>query len=89
MKINTLLILSLLALTGCSTTVPIAAKFPGVPTELMVKCPPLQKLDGEPKISDITKTITANYNMYYECSVKNDAWIEWYQVQKKIFEGVK
>lgn len=89
MKINIILALSFAVLTGCSTTVPIAAKFPDVPTELMAKCQPLQKLDGEPKISDITKTITANYNMYYECSMKNGEWIQWYQSQKKIFEGVK
>jgi len=43
----------------------------------------------EPKISDITKTVTANYNTYYECALKHDAWIEWYQTQKNIFESVK
>ena len=87
MKINILALSFVLA--GCSTTVPIVAKFPDVPSELMVKCPPLQQLVAEPKISDITKTVSANYNTYYECSVKNEAWIEWYQTQKKIFEGVK
>ena len=89
MKINILLALSFLFLTGCSTLVPVKAKFPDVPTELMSKCPALQKLNDDPKISDISKTVTMNYNTYYECAVKNDAWIEWYQVQKKIFEGVK
>lgn len=88
MKINILLALSFV-LAGCSTTVPIVAKFPDVPSELMIKCPQLQKLGDEPKISEITKTVTSNYNTYYECSVKNDAWIEWYHIQKKIFEGVK
>jgi hypothetical protein len=75
--------------TGCSTTVPVTAKFPEVPERLMQKCPQLEKLENEAKLSDITKTITNNYTTYYECAVKDDAWIEWYQKQKIIFEGIK
>ena len=78
-----------LILTGCSTTVPVTAKFPEVPERLLVKCPQLEKLENEAKLSDISKTITNNYTTYYECAVKNDAWIEWYQIQKHIFESVK
>ena len=40
-------------------------------------------------IKIITKTITTNYTTYYACVVKDDAWIEWYQTQKHIFESVK
>jgi hypothetical protein len=76
-------------LTGCSTTVPVVAKFPEVPKHLLVKCPQLNKVNDDAKLSDIAKTITANYTEYYTCAVKNDAWIEWYQVQKNIFEGLK
>ena len=82
------IILAFLA-TGCSTTVPITAKFPEVPERLLEKCPQLKKLEEEAKLSDITKTITVNYTTYYECAVKDDAWIEWYQKQKIIFESVK
>ena len=82
------IILAFLA-TGCSTTVPITAKFPEVPERLLEKCPQLKKLEEEAKLSDITKTVTVNYTTYYECAVKNDAWIEWYNIQKHIFEGVK
>ena len=78
-----------LILTGCSTTVPVTAKFPEVPERLLVKCPQLEKLENEAKLSNVSKTITNNYTTYYDCAVKNDAWIEWYQVQKKIFESVK
>ena len=81
--------LLLLLMVGCSTTVPVTAKFPEVPERLMQKCPQLEKTSEEAKLSDITKTITNNYTTYYECAVKDDAWIEWYQIQKKIFEGVK
>lgn len=83
-----LIILAFLA-TGCSTTVPVTAKFPEIPDRLLQKCPQLEKLENEAKLSDITKTITNNYTSYYECAVKDDAWIEWYQIQKKIFEELK
>ena len=81
--------LLLLLMVGCSTTVPVTAKFPEVPERLMQKCPQLEKTSEEAKLSDITKTITNNYTTYYECAVKDDAWIEWYQSQKLIFESVK
>ena len=75
--------------SGCSTTVPVTAKFPNVPEQLLVKCPQLEKLGNEVKLSDISKTVTTNYTTYYECAVKHDAFIEWYNVQKNIFESVK
>ena len=75
--------------TGCSTTVPVTAKFPDVPVKITEKCPTLQKLNEDAKLSDVSKTITLNYTTYYECAVKHDAFIEWYNVQKNIFESVK
>ena len=81
--------LLLILLTGCSTTVPVVAKFPEVPKVLLTKCPNLQELNTDAKLSDVAKTITINYSSYYECAVKMDAWIEWYRVQKIIYEGIK
>jgi hypothetical protein len=81
--------LFLLILTGCSTTVPVTAKFPDVPEKLLVKCPQLEKLENEAKLSDIIKTVTNNYTTYYECAVKHDAFVEWYNIQKDIFNKVK
>ena len=75
--------------SGCSTTVPVTAKFPNVPEQLLVKCPQLEKLGNEVKLSDISKTVTTNYTTYYECDVKHDSFIEWYNVQKNIFESIK
>ena len=83
------LLLSILLLSACSTTVPVVAKFPEVPEKLLVKCPQLEKLEDDSKLSDISKTITKNYTTYYECAVRDDAWIEWYKIQKQIFEGIK
>ena len=74
---------------GCSTTVPVTAKFPEAPEKLMEKCPQLKKIPDEAKLSEIGTTVVENYTTYYECAVKDDAWIEWYQIQKHIFESVK
>lgn len=84
-----LTLLLFISLTGCSTTVPVVAKFPEVPKVLLTKCPNLQELNADAKLSDVAKTITVNYSSYYECAVKMDAWIEWYSVQKIIYEGIK
>jgi hypothetical protein len=78
-----------LLLQACSTPVPVTAKFPEVPPRLLEACPQLKKLDdkAESKLSGVATVVTDNYGTYYECAVKNDAWIEWYQIQKRIFEG--
>ena len=78
-----------LMLVGCSTTVPVTSKFPEAPKYSLQTCPQLQLLKEGSKLSEVTSTVTINYSTYYECAVKNDAWIEWYQIQKHIFESVK
>lgn len=84
------MVLLVLSCVGCSTTVPVARKFPEAPgTVALTACPQLQKLPEESKLSDISRTVTVNYGTYYECAVKTDAWIEWYKIQKQIFESVK
>ena len=78
-----------LALTACSTLVPVSMTFPEAPgRQAQVACPNLQKLKDDAKLSDVSRTITINYSSYYECAVKTDAWIEWYEIQRRIFEGV-
>jgi hypothetical protein len=85
------LILSLvILLSGCATkVVPIVVKFPDAPTALMEKCTPLKALPEDAKLSDVAKTVTQNYTIHYECVIKHDAWIDWYQQQKEIFDNVK
>ena len=76
--------------SGCSTVVPVTVKFPDAPGQLATtRCPDLQKLKDDAKLSDVSRTVTANYSTYYECAVKADAWLEWYNVQKHIFEGAR
>mgnify|MGYP003341175776 CR=1 FL=1 len=80
---------SLLVLLGCSTTVPVTAKFPQVPERLLEKCPQLEKLENEAKLSDVAKSVVNNYSKYHYCSIQNDAWVDWYNLQKQVFESVK
>ena len=75
-------------LSACSTVVPVTARFPEPPGRgAMTACPALQKLKDDAKLSDVATTVTVNYGTYYECAVRADAWIEWYGIQKHIFEG--
>ena len=88
MKILTLFMA--LLLVGCSTTVPVVAKFPAVPKELTEKCEPLRKLEGEQiSIVDLHTRVVENYTQYHECSLKVEEWNTWYAKQKKIFEEIK
>jgi PBP1b-binding outer membrane lipoprotein LpoB len=74
-------------LTGCSTIVPVKRNFPDAPERLMKPCAELKKIEkSDAVLSEVTKIVTENYTLYHECSLKNDAWIEWYNVQKKAFE---
>lgn len=77
-----------LVITGC-TTVPVARKFPEVPESIIQKCPELEQLKNDAKLSDVAVSITNNYTLYHQCSSKHNSFIEWYNVQKKIFEEVK
>jgi hypothetical protein len=79
-----------LVLSACATTVPVVAKFPDEPGKAaMERCPQLTTVENGVKLSELTKTVTMNYSTYYECAVKVDAWQEWYQIQKKIFEDLR
>ena len=84
-----LFIIPLLLLTGCATSVPVKMSFPEAPTVLMEKCPELKVLSEDAKLSDVAKTIAINYTTYYECALKVESWIGWYQAQKVIYESVK
>ena len=77
-----------LFLVGC-TTAPITSKFPEAPAILLEKCSELKPLQEDAKLSDVAKTVTLNYTSYYDCSIKNDSWIEWYKKNKKIYEDLK
>jgi len=80
-----LAILAPVLLSAC-TTVPVTASFPESPKFAAQACPDLLLLQQGAQLSDVAATVNINYTTYYQCAVKVDAWREWYQVQKNIFE---
>ncbi len=85
-----LVIALVLLLSACSTTVPVTSKFPAPPGTLVQEpCVELKKLQEDPKLSDVAKTVTINYSEYYMCAVKLEAWQRWYREQKTIYESLK
>lgn len=84
------IIATTLVLASCSTTVPVRAKFPAVPPELLKKCEDLKQIEpGKNSITDMLKTVVENYQLYYQCGERVEGWQEWYDAQKKIYEAVK
>lgn len=87
-----LVFLLCILLSGCVTTdtPPAVMKFPDIPQDLKTSCPDLQLVDANTeKLSDVLPVIVSNYGTYYNCKVKVDAWIEWYNTQKNISDNVK
>jgi len=83
------LLLALL-LTGCSTLVPVAPKWPAVPKEVSETCPTLKETPKDTtKLSVVVDTVVQNYSTYYECQAKHEAWTIWYKEQRRIYEEVK
>jgi len=82
-----LIVLCTLFITACAIPVPVTVSFPSSPgKEVTVACPQLKILNDDAKLSDVARITTENFTTYYECSIKVDAWNEWYAEQKKIFE---
>ena len=77
-------------ITACSTAVPLTQSFPQVPAVLLEKCPELKTIAGERvTIVEFTRTVSENYTTYHQCAGRTDAWIDWYDQQKKIWEEMK
>jgi hypothetical protein len=88
MKIIALISVTLIA--GCSVFLPAKPKFPEALPELTKPCPDLKRIDGDRvAITDLLRTVVDNYALYYDCSLKNDGWNDWYKKQKDIYDRVK
>ena len=75
-----------LALSACSTVVPVKQEFPVAPSILMEKCPQLQKVDSDKgTMREMLKVVIENYSLYYQCASKTQGWQDWYNEQKKIY----
>jgi hypothetical protein len=82
-------LLVLLLLTGCSTVVPVAQKFPLAPEVLLEPCKPLKAAPDNATLSQLTKTVVENYTEYHQCTNIVAAWREWYTSQKQLFEELR
>lgn len=80
-----------LMLSGCKDdAVPISINFPKVPADLLEACPDLKQIDTKTtKLSEVIGVVSENYSQYHACRLQVDNWIEWYNTQKKIFDGIK
>ena len=84
------LLLLILALGGCSTVVPVTQKWPDPPAlQATQACPQkLEALPADPQLSQVAQVVSNNYTEYWQCAVKVDAWIEWYEKHKIIYKGL-
>lgn len=56
----------------------------------MEPAPDLKPLAEDKKtLTDLIENANDNYGTYYDVREKYNAWIEWYNTQKQIFESVK
>lgn len=82
------LICSVLILSACTRTVILHPSFPSAPPALQNPCPQLDVLKKDnPQLSDLLTTVTGNYVKYHDCATKVDAWNDWYNSQKQIFQN--
>ena len=88
-----LVLLVTVFLSGCglfTKFLPAKPKFPEPIPELTQPCPDLKQIEGDKvAITDLLKAVVQNYNLYYQCSLKNDGWNDWYNKQKEIYDKIK
>jgi hypothetical protein len=84
------IIIFLMALSLSSCAVPVQRKFPELPDNLTKACSELQMIPKDTtKLSEVLVIVTSNYSQYHQCSFKVEAFQQWYNQQKEIFESVK
>lgn len=74
-------------LSGCMGSVPVRMEFPELPEPLRQSCAELTTIEGTNiTLSGLVKSVSDNYSKYHECKVKQEAFVEWYEIQKKIWD---
>jgi len=86
-----LVLIPFLFLIGCEEDgIAVKPVWPDLPQDLKVACPDLKQIDpNTAKLSQVIDVVVDNYSEYHECQVKVDAWLDWYEKQKKIYEDIK
>ena len=84
------LLVFIVFLTACSTTVPVKRKFPDADPFMFESAPTLTTLP--PDTTELDKLISnsaENYGKYRELVQRLEMWKEWYIKQKENFDSVK
>ena len=64
--------------------------WPTVPANLMEPASDLKPLSDDKKtLTDLIENANDNYTSYYTLKLKYNSWIEWYNMQKSIYENIK
>jgi hypothetical protein len=64
--------------------------WPEVPADLLQPASNLKPLPEDKKtLTDLIENANENFGTYYQIKSKYEAWQEWYNSQKKIYESVK
>jgi hypothetical protein len=64
--------------------------WPEAPANLLEPASNLQPLPEDKKtLTDLIENANENFGTYYQLKSKYEAWQEWYNSQKKIYESVK
>ena len=64
--------------------------FPEAPANLLEPASNLQSLPEDKKtLTDLIENANENFGTYYQLKSKYEAWQEWYNSQKAIYESVK
>lgn len=87
---NFIFLIFCILLSGCVSFKGDMPKFPDRPEFLEKSCKELMLIkEDETKFSNILIVVTKNYGIYHECKIKNELWNEWYNSQRRIYEGLK
>lgn len=88
MKRHLIVLLACFLIPGCSI-LKVNNKFPDVPAELLVTCPPLKTVDPANRSSKtLLNTVVQNYGEYKICASKEEEWINWYKFQVQNYKGI-
>ena len=65
-------------------------EFPSAPSSLTESADNLDPLPSDKKtLADLIQNANENFGKYYQLKEKYEAWQNWYNTQKQIYESVK
>ena len=86
-----IIVLMLVSLVGCATKIaPVNLKWPDAPAELMEPADDLTTLKPEQtRLSDLIDNANTNFSRYYILKDRYEAWQQWYNTHRQIYQGAQ